>query len=41
VAGIDEMDRSRCARRARERFSVDRMVDDYLAIYRKIVSRIG
>jgi glycosyltransferase involved in cell wall biosynthesis len=38
VAGIDGMDRAMCARRARERFSADRMVDDYLAIYRKIVS---
>ncbi|MFI5895824.1 glycosyltransferase family 4 protein [Actinoplanes sp. NPDC051513] len=38
VAGIDGIDRSQCARRARERFSSDRMVDDYLAIYRKIIS---
>ena len=35
IAGID---RIACARRARERFSADRMVDDYLTIYRKIVS---
>ncbi|MGK5678202.1 glycosyltransferase family 4 protein [Actinoplanes sp. URMC 104] len=32
-----DLDRAACARRARERFSRDRMVDDYLAIYRKIV----
>jgi len=48
VSGVDEavaavgdvtgIDRTKCAARARERFSADRMVDDYLAIYRKIVS---
>jgi glycosyltransferase involved in cell wall biosynthesis len=41
VAAVDTIaaiDRIACARRARERFSADRMVDDYLAIYRKIVS---
>ena len=38
VEGIDAIDRAGCARRARERFSADRMVDDYLTIYRKIVS---
>lgn len=38
VEGIDAIDRTGCARRARERFSADRMVDDYLAIYRKIIS---
>jgi len=32
------LDRAACAQRARERFSRDRMVDDYLEIYRKIVS---
>ena len=41
VANIDTIDRAACARRARERFSADRMVDDYLTIYRKIVSRKG
>jgi glycosyltransferase involved in cell wall biosynthesis len=41
VAGIDRIDRAACARRARERFSAARMVDDYLAIYRKIISRKG
>nr|WP_296066968.1 glycosyltransferase family 4 protein [uncultured Actinoplanes sp.] len=38
VGAIAGIDRIACARRARERFSADRMVDDYLAIYRKIVS---
>jgi glycosyltransferase involved in cell wall biosynthesis len=37
VAGIGALDRGACAARARQRFSADRMVDDYLAIYRKIV----
>ena len=41
VAAVERargLDRAGCARRSRERFSADRMVDDYLAIYRKIVS---
>jgi glycosyltransferase involved in cell wall biosynthesis len=38
VAGIAGIDRARCAARARDRFSADRMVEDYLTIYRKIVS---
>jgi glycosyltransferase involved in cell wall biosynthesis len=38
VAGIAGIDRVQCAARARERFSAARMVDDYLTIYRKIVS---
>ncbi|WP_436527410.1 glycosyltransferase family 4 protein [Actinoplanes sp. HUAS TT8] len=41
VAAIDEvarLDRGVCSARARERFSADRMVEEYLAIYRKIVS---
>lgn len=37
VGAIGTIDRIGCARRARERFSAERMVDDYLAIYRKIV----
>jgi glycosyltransferase involved in cell wall biosynthesis len=41
VAGVPGIDRVRCAARARERFSAERMVDDYLAIYRKIVSSKG
>ncbi len=41
VTGIAQIDRAGCAARARERFSADRMVDDYLAIYRKIVSSKG
>ena len=38
VAGIAGIDRATCSAHARRRFSADRMVDEYLAIYRKIVS---
>jgi len=37
VAGIAELDRAACRTRSRSRFSADRMVDDYLAIYRELV----
>jgi len=37
VAGIAGLDRAACRARARSRFSADRMVDDYLAIYRDLV----
>jgi glycosyltransferase involved in cell wall biosynthesis len=36
VAGIAGIDRNSCRARARERFGADRMVDDYLRIYRKL-----
>jgi glycosyltransferase involved in cell wall biosynthesis len=36
VAGIGGIDRRACRARARERFGADRMVDDYLRIYRKL-----
>jgi glycosyltransferase involved in cell wall biosynthesis len=38
VAAIERIDRGACRARARERFGVDRMVDDYLRIYREVVS---
>ncbi|MFC7527471.1 glycosyltransferase family 4 protein [Actinoplanes sp. GCM10030250] len=38
VAGIAEIDRMACAAHARRRFSADRMVDEYMTIYRKIIS---
>ncbi|WP_221330461.1 glycosyltransferase family 4 protein [Actinoplanes sp. L3-i22] len=38
VEGIASLDRAACSARARDRFSADRMVDEYLAIYRKIIS---
>jgi glycosyltransferase involved in cell wall biosynthesis len=37
VAGIAGLDRVACRARARSRFGADRMVDDYLAIYRDLV----
>ena len=37
VAGIAGMNRHVCRDRARERFGADRMVDDYLRIYREII----
>jgi hypothetical protein len=36
VAGIGEIDRWACRARARQRFGADRMVEDYLRIYRKL-----
>jgi len=36
VAAIAAMDRTACRARARSRFGADRMVDDYLAIYREL-----
>jgi glycosyltransferase involved in cell wall biosynthesis len=37
VADIARLDRSACRARARSRFGADRMVEDYLAIYRDLV----
>jgi glycosyltransferase involved in cell wall biosynthesis len=37
VAGITAIDRGGCRVRARERFGADRMVDDYLRVYRKVI----
>ncbi len=37
VAGIAGLDRAACRARARSRFGADRMVDDYLTIYRELV----
>ena len=36
---VDELDRSEIRRRALARFSRDRMVDEYEAIYRRLVVR--
>jgi hypothetical protein len=36
VETIGAIDRLACAARARQRFSADRMVDDYLRIYREL-----
>jgi glycosyltransferase involved in cell wall biosynthesis len=37
VAGIGGVDRGGCRVRARKRFGVDRMVDEYLRVYRKVI----
>jgi len=37
VGAIDDIDRGNCRVRARERFGKDRMVDDYLRVYRKVI----
>jgi glycosyltransferase involved in cell wall biosynthesis len=37
VAGITGIDRGGCRVRARERFGADRMVDEYLRVYRKVI----
>lgn len=37
VAGITDLDRGGVRVRARERFGVDRMVDDYLRVYRNLI----
>jgi glycosyltransferase involved in cell wall biosynthesis len=37
VEGIGTLDRGACRVRARERFGADRMVDDYLRVYRKVI----
>ncbi|GGK81006.1 glycosyltransferase family 4 protein [Mangrovihabitans endophyticus] len=36
VARVGGIDRQRCRQRARDRFGADRMVEDYLSIYRKL-----
>lgn len=38
VASLAGIDRGACRTRARERFGADRMVDDYISIYREVVS---
>jgi glycosyltransferase involved in cell wall biosynthesis len=37
VQGIGRIDRGNCRIRARERFGKDRMVDEYLRVYRKVI----
>lgn len=38
VGQLSAIDRGACRRHAEERFSADRMVDDYLAVYQKILA---
>lgn len=39
VARLAEIDRARCRVRAQQRFGADRMVCDYLAVYRELIAR--
>jgi glycosyltransferase involved in cell wall biosynthesis len=39
VARAGELDRAACRRAAEQRFSVDRMADEYIALYRRILGR--
>jgi glycosyltransferase involved in cell wall biosynthesis len=39
LARIEEIDRSACRKAVEKRFTVDRMADDYLALYRRILGR--
>ena len=39
VQRIDEIDRAECRRRVEHRFSVERMVDDYESVYRRLLTR--
>ncbi len=39
IARIGEIDRATCRRAAVRRFGVERMADDYLALYEKLLSR--
>jgi glycosyltransferase involved in cell wall biosynthesis len=39
IERVGEIDRAACRRIVSERFSVDRMADDYLALYRRILGR--
>lgn len=38
IARVGEIDRAACRARVAERFSVERMADDYLALYRRILA---
>jgi glycosyltransferase involved in cell wall biosynthesis len=39
IARVGELDRKRVRQAVVERFSVDRMADDYFALYRRILGR--
>jgi glycosyltransferase involved in cell wall biosynthesis len=39
VKRIDEIDRAECRRHVERRFSVERMADDYEAVYRRLIAR--
>jgi glycosyltransferase involved in cell wall biosynthesis len=38
IGRLGEIDRTRCRRAVEERFTVDRMADEYLALYRRILA---
>jgi len=38
---VDEIDRAACRKAVTDRFSVDRMADDYLALYRSLLGRMA
>jgi glycosyltransferase involved in cell wall biosynthesis len=38
---VDEIDRAACRKAVADRFSVDRMADDYLALYRSLLGRMA
>ena len=38
---VEEIDRRHCRQAVAERFTVDRMADEYLALYNEILSRSG
>ena len=41
VERIDELDRRTIRRAVRERFTIDRMADAYLAVYQRILGETG
>jgi glycosyltransferase involved in cell wall biosynthesis len=41
LADVETIDRNRCRKEAAERFSVERLVDDHLGVYRAAVDRSG
>ena len=41
VASVDELDRAACRRAAEERFSIERMTKDHVALYRRIATGDG
>jgi glycosyltransferase involved in cell wall biosynthesis len=41
IEQIDQINRQDCRQQVEEHFSVDRMVDNYLGLYRKIIEQSG
>ena len=37
IARIGEIDRAKCRRRVADRFSVERMADDYIKLYERLI----